>query len=119
MEDGGCGEWKEPSQDRQADRWRNTEPLAGPSAAGPSHLALVSAPPTPAQTLQFKGHHRGGPYSYPHLIWPDPGLQLNRATAVSAASNSCTGRHATNLPFHGLCTGFLGATWSLFIREHS
>lgn len=44
------------------------------TAAGPSHLALVSASPTPAQSLQFKGHHRGGSCPYPHLIWPDPGL---------------------------------------------
>lgn len=44
------------------------------TAAGPSHLALVSAPSTPAQALQFKGHHRGVSCPYPHLIWPDPGL---------------------------------------------
>lgn len=59
---------------READRWRDTGHLVGPSAAGPSHLALVSVPPTLAKALQFKGLCRGGPCPYPHLIWPDPGL---------------------------------------------
>lgn len=35
---------------READRWRDTGHLVGPSAAGPSHLALVSAPPNPSQS---------------------------------------------------------------------
>jgi hypothetical protein len=106
------GVWKAGAQSGEASRQvERHRALVGPSAAGPSHLALVSVPPTLAKALQFKGHHRGGPCPYPHLIWPDPGLAAKLSLSCQHRSNSCTGSRAIASPLLACAPGSWGSVW--------
>lgn len=89
-------------------KWTGGETLGtlwATTAAGPSHLASVSASPTPAQALQFKGHHRGGSCPYLHLIWPDPGLAAKLSLSCQHSQQQLHSQPYHQPPSHGLCLG--------------
>lgn len=110
--------WKAGAQSGEASRQvERHRALVGPSAAGRSHLALVSAPPTLAKALQFKGHHRGGPCPYPHLIWPDPGLAAKSSLSCQHRQQQLHRQPCHSLPFPGLCPRLLGV--SMEAHTHS